>query len=60
VPVLSLGERRPDISAECWIADNATIIGSVVLRDNASVWFNCVLRGDNDVITVGEGSNIQD
>jgi carbonic anhydrase/acetyltransferase-like protein (isoleucine patch superfamily) len=60
MPVFSLGERRPDIPAECWIADNARIIGSVVLRDNASVWFNCVLRGDNDVITVGEGSNIQD
>lgn len=58
--VFSLGERRPDISSECWIADNATIIGSVVLREDASVWFNCVLRGDNDVIAVGEGSNIQD
>jgi len=60
MPVFSLGERHPEVPADCWIADNATIIGSVVLRFEASIWFNCVLRGDNDVITVGEGSNVQD
>lgn len=43
-----------------FIADNATVIGNVVLKDNASVWFNAVIRGDNDCITIGEGSNIQD
>jgi len=43
-----------------WIAPNATIVGDVVLKNNSSVWFNAVLRGDIETITVGEGSNIQD
>jgi carbonic anhydrase/acetyltransferase-like protein (isoleucine patch superfamily) len=43
-----------------WIADSAEVIGKVRLEGNASVWFNAVLRGDNELILVGEGSNIQD
>ena len=43
-----------------WVAPNATLIGRVILRRNASVWFNAVLRGDNEPITVGEDSNVQD
>src|SRR5437762_10913779 len=43
-----------------FIAANATVIGSVVLEDEASVWFNTVIRGDNDVITLGARSNVQD
>jgi carbonic anhydrase/acetyltransferase-like protein (isoleucine patch superfamily) len=43
-----------------FIAPNATVIGDVVLHENASVWFNCVLRGDADRIVIGKGSNIQD
>jgi carbonic anhydrase/acetyltransferase-like protein (isoleucine patch superfamily) len=43
-----------------YIAPNANIIGSVVLEAEVSVWFNVVIRGDNDTITVGERSNIQD
>lgn len=43
-----------------FVAANATVIGSVVLEDEASVWFNTVIRGDNDVITVGARSNVQD
>lgn len=43
-----------------FIAPNATVIGDVVLHANASVWFNCVLRGDADRIEIGAGSNIQD
>jgi carbonic anhydrase/acetyltransferase-like protein (isoleucine patch superfamily) len=43
-----------------WIADSADVIGRVRLERNASVWFNAVLRGDNELILVGEGSNIQD
>src|SRR4029079_1695180 len=42
------------------IAPNAILIGSVVLENNASVWFNVVIRGDNDVITIGENSQVQD
>ena len=53
---------KPSIpeSGNFWVADNATVLGRVILRENASVWFNSVLRGDNDPIEVGENSNIQD
>ncbi len=59
--IYSLGDRVPEFRGENYfIADNATVIGSVVLEHNASIWFNAVLRGDNDLITIGENSNIQD
>lgn len=55
----SLGDRKVEFHGADWfIADNATVIGSVVLKQNASLWFNVVARGDNDVITIGENSNI--
>ena len=43
-----------------FIAPNAAVIGNVILKDRASVWFSCVLRGDSERIEVGAGSNIQD
>ena len=43
-----------------WVAPNATLIGKVRLERDASVWFGAVLRGDNELLTVGEGSNVQD
>lgn len=43
-----------------WIAHNATVLGRVELMSQASIWFSAVLRGDNEPITIGEGSNIQD
>ena len=43
-----------------FIADNAAVIGSVILENNASVWFGAVLRGDNETLYIGENSNIQD
>ncbi len=55
-----LGERRPSIASEVFVADNASVIGDVELRSRSSVWFGAVLRGDNHRITVGEESNIQD
>ncbi len=55
-----LGDRRPELLGENFVADDARVIGSVRLEKDASVWFGCVLRGDMDDITVGEGSNIQD
>lgn len=59
--IYSLGDRKIAYHGEDWfIADNATVIGSVVLKNNASIWFNAVIRGDNDVMTIGENSNIQD
>src|SRR5690554_7774929 len=43
-----------------FIANNATLVGSVVVRARANIWFNVVIRADNDVIDIGENSNIQD
>ena len=45
---------------EWWAAPSATLIGRVILKRDASVWFNTVLRGDNEPIVIGEGSNVQD
>ncbi len=59
--IYTLDDREPEFRGEdYWVADNATLIGSVILLNNASVWFNAVIRGDNDTITVGENSNVQD
>jgi carbonic anhydrase/acetyltransferase-like protein (isoleucine patch superfamily) len=59
--VYSLGERRVAFHGEEWfIAHNATVIGTVVLHNQASIWFNSVVRGDSDIITIGERTNIQD
>jgi len=58
----SLGDATPTLPSpgNYWIAPNAQVIGNCILHHNASVWFNAVLRGDNDPITIGENSNIQD
>jgi carbonic anhydrase/acetyltransferase-like protein (isoleucine patch superfamily) len=56
----ALGDRRVVCKGDYWIADNAVVIGSVVLENNASVWFGCVVRGDDDIITIGENSQLQD
>ena len=59
--IYALGDRVPEFEgADHFVADNAVVIGNVRLKDKASVWFNCVLRGDNDWLVVGERSNIQD
>jgi carbonic anhydrase/acetyltransferase-like protein (isoleucine patch superfamily) len=55
-----LDQRRVECRGEQYIAPNATLIGSVVLENDVSIWFNVVIRADNDVITVGTGSNVQD
>ncbi|MES1944239.1 acetyltransferase/acyltransferase [Salinisphaera sp. PC39] len=60
--IYRLEDRTPRLppEGEYFVADNATLIGSVILERNASVWFNAVIRGDNEPITVGENSNVQD
>jgi len=59
--IYSLGERTPVLEGSGhFVAENATVIGYVRLQDRASVWFNCVLRGDNECIDIGAGSNVQD
>ena len=55
-----LGERIPKLKEPAFIAPDAAIIGSVVIGEDASVWFNAVIRGDVETITVGAQSNIQD
>lgn len=56
-----LGERQPLLpDAGFFVADNAILIGSVELKAHASIWFNAVLRADNDRIVIGENSNVQD
>ncbi len=56
----ALGDRQPVCAPDSWVADNATIIGSVVLESCASVFFGAVVRGDTDLITIGERTNVQD
>lgn len=58
--IYELDGVRPSMEGEHWIADSASVMGNVILKKNASVWFNATLRGDNDPITIGENTNIQD
>jgi len=56
----SLADKAPQIAEDTWIAPDANVIGDVVLEEGASVWFCATLRGDNERITVGRGSNVQE
>ena len=58
--IYELGQRRVHIEGEAYVAPSANVIGSVVLKDECSVWFNAVVRGDSDEIVIGEETNIQD
>jgi carbonic anhydrase/acetyltransferase-like protein (isoleucine patch superfamily) len=60
--IFELDGEAPDLPADgrYWIADSAIVIGRVRLKTDASVWFNAVLRGDNEWIELGERSQIQD
>ena len=61
MPLFSIGERRTELrGAHHFIAYDATIVGSVILEENVNVWFKVVIRADNDQVTIGEGTNIQD
>jgi carbonic anhydrase/acetyltransferase-like protein (isoleucine patch superfamily) len=55
-----LGERTPKKGNNVFVADNAKVIGDVILEDESSVWFGVTLRGDNDTITIGKQTNVQD
>ena len=55
-----LDDIVPEVAESAWIADSAEVIGRVALEDDVSVWFNAVIRGDNEPIHIGRGSNIQD
>jgi carbonic anhydrase/acetyltransferase-like protein (isoleucine patch superfamily) len=62
MPVYALADADLEVEDESawWVAPGAVVIGRVVLKKNASVWFGAVLRGDNEPITIGENSNVQD
>ena len=58
--IYQLGDKKPVIPASCFVAENATIIGDVTLGERVSVLFGAVIRGDNDPVTIGDDSNVQD
>jgi len=58
--ILPVKDKSPVWGSECFIAENATIVGDVVMGDNCSVWFNAVIRGDVHYIKIGNNTNIQD
>ena len=58
--IYALDGLAPTIHPDAWVAPDATLIGRVVLEEGASVWFGAVLRGDNEEVRVGAGSNVQD
>ena len=60
MPLYTLDGTTPDIDVEAWVAPSADVIGKVRLARGGSIWFGAVLRGDNEWISVGEGSNVQD
>ena len=60
MPIYPLGELTPKVDPDSWIAPNATLIGQVEVAKGASIWWNCTVRGDTDLLSVGENSNIQD
>ncbi|MEE9313761.1 MAG: gamma carbonic anhydrase family protein [Rhizobiaceae bacterium] len=66
MPLYELDGIAPDLAGSaqpnenCWVAPCATMIGKVVLKQSANIWFGAVLRGDNEAIVIGEGSNVQE
>ena len=61
MPIYSLGERRVEFrGASHYIAPDATLVGSIVLGNLASIWFGVTIRADNDQVTIGEETNVQD
>ena len=55
-----LESRTPEVAETAWVADSAQVMGAVRIGEDASIWFGAVVRGDNEPIEIGAGSNIQD
>ena len=60
MPIYDLDGVRPEIAEDTWVAPDANLIGRVILEEGASVWFGATLRGDNEEIRIGAGSNVQE
>jgi carbonic anhydrase/acetyltransferase-like protein (isoleucine patch superfamily) len=61
MPLFSLGDRRVElVGADHYVAYDATLVGSITLQHAANIWFKVVIRAENDRITIGEGTNVQD
>jgi carbonic anhydrase/acetyltransferase-like protein (isoleucine patch superfamily) len=58
--IYELNGKKPQLQGDNYVAPNATVIGDVVLKRGANVWWNVTIRGDNDTITLGENVNVQD
>lgn len=58
--IKSINGKSPSIPADCYVAENATIVGDVTIGHSCSIWFNAVIRGDVNFITIGNKVNIQD
>ena len=58
--IYQLHDRKPSFKGDYFVAPNAAVIGSVVMENNSSVWWNVTIRADNDLITLGENVNVQD
>jgi len=54
--IKSLNGKTPIIPGSCYVAENATVVGDVVIGENCSIWFNAVIRGDVNSITIGDGT----
>ena len=58
--IYQLDDWVPEIAATAWVADSASVIGRVRMAEGASVWYGAVLRGDNEPVVIGPGSNVQE
>jgi carbonic anhydrase/acetyltransferase-like protein (isoleucine patch superfamily) len=58
--IYQLGEASPSIAATAYVAETSAVIGKVTVEEGASVWFGATIRGDNDQITIGRNSNVQE
>jgi carbonic anhydrase/acetyltransferase-like protein (isoleucine patch superfamily) len=56
----AIDDRQPQLAPTAWVAPSASVLGRVVLADGVGIWFGAVLRGDNEPIVIGEGSNVQE
>jgi carbonic anhydrase/acetyltransferase-like protein (isoleucine patch superfamily) len=59
-PMMKYGERRPVAANDAFVAPNATVVGRVELRDEASIWYGAVVRGDHADVSIGSVANVQD